>query len=77
MTTNGFSIKPLKLKLLAGEQKATQRCFLPFFCWVLRLTPCESRPVVFLLGSAFPWVICGESDHFWRGTPAYEQTGVD
>ena len=29
MPTNGFSIKPLKVKLLAGEQKATKyMCFL-------------------------------------------------
>ena len=28
-------------------------------------------------GCAFPWVNCGESDHFWRGTPPYEETGVD
>ena len=28
LPTNGFSIKPLKVKLLAGEQKATE--FLPF-----------------------------------------------
>ena len=26
MPTNGFSIKPLKVKLLAGEQKATEIC---------------------------------------------------
>ena len=25
MPTNGFSIKPLKVKLLAGEQKATEK----------------------------------------------------
>ena len=29
LPTNGFSIKPLKVKLLAGEQKATEACL---FC---------------------------------------------
>ena len=31
--TNGFSIKPLKVKLLAGEQKATEKrcCSFPFW----------------------------------------------
>ena len=27
LPTNGFSIKPLKVKLLAGEQKATEQCY--------------------------------------------------
>ena len=26
MPTNGFSVKPLKVKLVAGEQKATENC---------------------------------------------------
>ena len=30
MPTNGFSTKPLKVKLLAGEQKATEIWFLSF-----------------------------------------------
>ena len=30
MPTNGFSIKPLKVKLLAGEQKATESCLVCF-----------------------------------------------
>ena len=29
MPTNGFSIKPLKVKLLAGEQKATEETLEP------------------------------------------------
>ena len=29
MQTNGFSIKPLQVKLLAGEQKATETLFPP------------------------------------------------
>ena len=31
MPTNGFSIKPLKVKLLAGEQQATELWNLPFW----------------------------------------------
>ena len=32
MTSNGFSIKPLKVKLLAGEQKATERGYVGRSC---------------------------------------------
>ena len=35
MPTNRFAIKPLKVKLLAGEQKATEAlcgCFVLFVC---------------------------------------------
>ena len=38
MPTNGFSIKPLKVKLIAGEQKATEliRCQVRFFFYSCR-----------------------------------------
>ena len=33
LPTNGFSMKPLKVKLLAGEQKATEVCGSVFHAW--------------------------------------------
>ena len=38
MATNGFSIKPLEVKLLAGEQKATESLFRTFLELKLQAT---------------------------------------
>ena len=41
LAMNGFSIKPLKVKLLAGEQKATEKAQL-FFLFSSKKIPSES-----------------------------------
>ena len=47
LPTNGFSIKPLKVKLLAGEQNATEYIYI-YIC------SCDFSPVGFK-GNRFHW----------------------
>ena len=57
MPTNGFAIKPLKVKLLAGEQKATEfrLCAVLKFCNILKFT-IWTRVMIWLVG----WVAKAE-----------------
>ena len=43
---NGFSIQPLKVKLSAGEQKATERIWTHLSCSMYPATPSHSRWVM-------------------------------
>ena len=61
MPTKGCSIKPLKIKLLAGEQKATELCLLilkgnPTWLWVKHMYPkWNPSKLKHGLTSAVPW----------------------
>ena len=69
MPTNGFSIKPLKVELLAGEQKATEFCI---SVWDPKL---NWSPLAEILGTGFlrvvyqePWYLapCFSGAPKWR-----------
>ena len=57
MQTNGFSIKSLKVKLLAGEQKATERWLVPF----IGFHPSQSYRIWSIRRNAL-WSVSGNSE---------------
>ena len=54
LPTNGFSIKPLKVKLLAGEQKVTVFGFGSAFAWYLEVRSAKLESGGSLLGVFHP-----------------------